>query len=100
MVIIQSEVSTRPLSFRLFHVSFVNPSCETDGHAAFFFFTKQVYVQKVSPQKTPMVVGKLLDLDCSEDFIRQLLNSVGHQCPVDELVEQVKDGVFFFLSQL
>lgn len=49
----------------------------------------QVYVQKVSPQKTPMVVGKLLDLDCSEDFIRQLLNSVGHQCPVDELVEQV-----------
>lgn len=50
----------------------------------------QVYVQKVSPQKTPMVVGKLLDLDCSEDFIRQLLNSVGHQCPVDELVEQVR----------
>lgn len=36
-----------------------------------------------------MVVGKLLDLDCSEDFIRQLLNSVGHQCPVDDLVEQV-----------
>lgn len=50
----------------------------------------QVYVQKVSPQKTPMVVGKLLDLDAPEDFIRQLLNSVGHQCPVDELVEQVR----------
>ena len=50
-------------------------------------------MQKVSPQKTPMVVGKLLDLDCSEDFIRQLLNSVGHQCPVDELVEQVRLGV-------
>ncbi|CAM9388478.1 unnamed protein product [Ascophyllum nodosum] len=50
----------------------------------------EVYVQKVSPQKTPMVVGKLLDLDCSEDFIRQILNSVGHQCPVDELVEQVE----------
>ena len=52
----------------------------------------QVYVQKVSPQKTPMVVGKLLDLDAPEDFIRQLLNSVGHQCPVDELVEQVGDN--------
>ncbi|CAN0459810.1 unnamed protein product [Hapterophycus canaliculatus] len=37
-----------------------------------------------------MVVGKLLDLDAPEDFIRQLLNSVGHQCPVDELVEQVE----------
>ncbi|CAB1109928.1 unnamed protein product [Ectocarpus sp. CCAP 1310/34] len=50
----------------------------------------EVYVQKVSPQKTPMVVGKLLDLDAPEDFIRQLLNSVGHQCPVDELVEQAE----------
>ncbi|CAM9417931.1 unnamed protein product, partial [Phaeothamnion confervicola] len=50
----------------------------------------EVFVQKVSPQKTPMVVGKLLDLDCPEDFIRGLLNSVGHACPVDELVEQVE----------
>ncbi|CAM9577248.1 unnamed protein product [Chrysoparadoxa australica] len=50
----------------------------------------EIYVQKVNPQKTPMVVGKLLDLDCSEDYIRNLLNSVGHACPVDELVEQVE----------
>eukprot|EP00607_Mallomonas_marina_P003718 CAMPEP_0182427698 /NCGR_PEP_ID=MMETSP1167-20130531/18991_1 /TAXON_ID=2988 /ORGANISM="Mallomonas Sp, Strain CCMP3275" /LENGTH=1652 /DNA_ID=CAMNT_0024610121 /DNA_START=314 /DNA_END=5272 /DNA_ORIENTATION=+ len=49
-----------------------------------------VYVQKVSPQKTPMVVGKLLDLDCNEDVVRTLLNSVGQMCPVDELVEQVE----------
>ena len=49
----------------------------------------EVYVQKVSPQKTPMVAGKLLDLDCNEDFVRNLLNSVGQMCPVDELVEQV-----------
>lgn len=50
----------------------------------------EVYVQKVSPQKTPMVAGKLLDLDCNEDFVRNLLNSVGQMCPVDELVEQVE----------
>mmetsp|Transcript_16634 Transcript_16634/g.24631 ORF Transcript_16634/g.24631 Transcript_16634/m.24631 type:complete len:1761 (+) Transcript_16634:142-5424(+) len=50
----------------------------------------EVYVQKVSPQKTPMVIGKLLDLDCNEDFLRNLLNSVGHACPVEELVEQVE----------
>jgi len=49
----------------------------------------EVYVQKVSPQKTPMVVGKLLDLECSEEFIRNLINSVGQICPVAELVEQV-----------
>jgi hypothetical protein len=30
--------------------------------------------EQVSPQKTPMVIGKLLDLDCNEDFIRNLLN--------------------------
>jgi clathrin heavy chain len=50
----------------------------------------EVYVQKVSPQKTPQVIGKLLDLECNEDFIRNLLNSVGQLCPVAELVEQVE----------
>ena len=50
----------------------------------------EVYVQKVSPQKTPIVVGKLLDLDQDEEFIKRLLDSVRNQCPVDPLVEQVE----------
>ena len=50
----------------------------------------EVYVQKVSPQKTPMVVGRLLDLDCDEEFIKRLLDSVRAQCPVDPLVEEVE----------
>jgi clathrin heavy chain len=50
----------------------------------------EVYVQKVSPQKTPQVVGKLLDLECKEDMIKDLLNSVGQMCPIPELVEQVE----------
>jgi clathrin heavy chain len=50
----------------------------------------EVYVQKVSPQKTPMVVGKLLDLEANEEFIRNLLNAVGQMCPAAELVEQVE----------
>merc|ERR1711871_292018 len=50
----------------------------------------EVYVQKVSPQKTPQVIGKLLDLECNEDFVRNLLNSVAQLCPVAELVEQVE----------
>lgn len=49
----------------------------------------EVYVHKVSPQKTPQVVGKLLDLECNEEFLRGLLNLVGQACPVAELVEQV-----------
>ena len=50
----------------------------------------EVYVQKVSPQKTPQVVGKLLDLECNEEIVKGLLNSVGQMCPVAELVEQVE----------
>eukprot|EP00591_Stephanopyxis_turris_P001746 CAMPEP_0195517552 /NCGR_PEP_ID=MMETSP0794_2-20130614/11004_1 /TAXON_ID=515487 /ORGANISM="Stephanopyxis turris, Strain CCMP 815" /LENGTH=1705 /DNA_ID=CAMNT_0040646371 /DNA_START=237 /DNA_END=5354 /DNA_ORIENTATION=- len=47
----------------------------------------EVYVTKVSPQKTPMVVGKLFDLGANEDFIKRILMAVGSACPVDELVE-------------
>lgn len=86
--------------------SFLPQLCDTvqaQRHVSHFVppslsLSLKVYVQKVSPHKTPMVVGKLLDLDCSEDFIRQLLNSVGHQCPVDELVEQVSTTWGFFQS--
>jgi clathrin heavy chain len=49
-----------------------------------------VYVKSVSPQKTPQVVGKLLDLECGEEVIKNLINSVGQLCPVAELVEQVE----------
>ena len=49
----------------------------------------EVYVQKVAPTKTPLVVGKLLDLDAEEEFIRALLDSVRLMCPVEPLVEEV-----------
>lgn len=49
-----------------------------------------VYVQKVSPEQTPVVVGKLLDLDADEEYIKTLLNNVGQACPVAELVEEVE----------
>jgi len=47
----------------------------------------EVYVTKVSPQKTPQVIGKLFDLGANEDFIKRILMAVGTACPVDELVE-------------
>jgi clathrin heavy chain len=49
----------------------------------------ETYCQRVSSQKTPQVVGKLLDLECSEEFIKNLLNTVP-MCPIAELVEQVE----------
>lgn len=48
-----------------------------------------VYVMKVNPLNTPKVVGALIDLDCSEDFIKNLLQSVRAACPVEPLVEEV-----------
>ena len=50
----------------------------------------EVYVTKVSPAKTPQVVGKLLDLDCDETFVKNLLTTVGRACPVDDLVAAVE----------
>jgi len=47
----------------------------------------EVYVTKVSPTKTPQVVGKLFDLGANEDFIKRILMAVGTACPVEELVE-------------
>ena len=36
----------------------------------------EVYVTKVNPLNCPKVVGALLDLDSSEDFVKNLLQSV------------------------
>jgi len=50
----------------------------------------EVYVTKVSPTKTPQVVGKLFDLGANEDFIKRILMALGTACPVDELVEMAE----------
>jgi len=47
----------------------------------------EVYVTKVSPTKTPAVLGKLFDLGANEDFIKRILMAVGSACPVEETVE-------------
>eukprot|EP00392_Amoebophrya_sp_AT5.2_P014825 g14986.t1 len=48
----------------------------------------EVYVVKVNPLNTPKFVGTLIDLDCSEDFIKQLLQAVRSACPVESLVSE------------
>jgi clathrin heavy chain len=50
----------------------------------------EIYVQKVNPSRLPIVVGGLLDVDCAEDQIKQMIMSVRGQFSVDELVEQVE----------
>ena len=48
------------------------------------------YVQKVSPGNTPEVVGTLLDCECDEGFIKNLMISVRSLIPVDKLTEEVE----------
>ncbi|ESO91636.1 hypothetical protein LOTGIDRAFT_233411 [Lottia gigantea] len=50
----------------------------------------EIYVQKVNPARLPVVVGGLLDVDCSEDVIKQLIMVVKGQFSTDELVAEVE----------
>lgn len=50
----------------------------------------EVYVQRVNSARTPQVIGGLLDVDCEEQIIKNLLASVTGLFPVDELVEEVE----------
>ena len=50
----------------------------------------EVYVKQVNPARTPAVIGGLLDVDCEESVIKNLLMSVHGQVPVDELVAEVE----------
>lgn len=50
----------------------------------------EIYVQKVNPARLPVVVGGLLDVDCAEDIIKQLILVVKGQFNTDELVEEVE----------
>ncbi|KXJ91379.1 clathrin heavy chain [Microdochium bolleyi] len=51
----------------------------------------EVYVQRVNPARTPEVIGGLLDVDCEESVIKNLLSTVEpSSIPIDELVSQVE----------
>lgn len=50
----------------------------------------EVYVQRVNSVRTPQVVGGLLDVDCDETTIKNLLASVQGTFTVDELVAEVE----------
>nr|CAD7600904.1 unnamed protein product [Timema genevievae] len=49
----------------------------------------QICVQ-VNPSRLPVVIGGLLDVDCSEDIIKNLILVVRGQFSTDELVEEVE----------
>ncbi|KAL2176067.1 uncharacterized protein P884DRAFT_226974 [Thermothelomyces heterothallicus CBS 202.75] len=55
------------------------------------FKSIEIYVQQVNPSRTPGVIGGLLDVDCDESIIKNLLATVNPaSIPIDELVHQVE----------
>ncbi|KAK4240826.1 hypothetical protein C8A03DRAFT_31102 [Achaetomium macrosporum] len=55
------------------------------------FKSIEIYVQQVNPSRTPGVIGGLLDVDCDESIIKNLLATVNPvSIPIDELVREVE----------
>lgn len=55
------------------------------------FSSIEVYVQRVNPARTPFVIGGLLDVDCDESVIKNLLSTVNPaSIPIDQLVSEVE----------
>lgn len=55
------------------------------------FKSIEVYVQRVNPARTPFVIGALLDVDCNERIIKDLLESVDPAAiPINDLVSEVE----------
>ncbi|KAI3390877.1 hypothetical protein diail_8455 [Diaporthe ilicicola] len=55
------------------------------------FQSIETYVQRVNPGRAPAVIGGLLDVDCDENIIRNLLSTINAaSVPIDELVSEVE----------
>jgi clathrin heavy chain len=52
----------------------------------------EIFLFKVNQNATPKVLGTLLELDCDEIYIKQLLNSI-RVCPIPDLVEEFESRV-------
>lgn len=70
----------------------------------YLYTTKQfkcieIYLFKVNSNASPKVLGSLLDLDCDEMYVKQLLNSI-RVCPIPELVDEFENrGKLRLLTQ-
>jgi clathrin heavy chain len=50
----------------------------------------QIYVTDMNPMSAPKVAAALLDADCSEDVIQQIITAVRNRCNGEELVAEVE----------
>lgn len=55
-----------------------------------------IFFAQVNPSRLPVVIGGLLDVDCSEDVIKNLILVVRGQFSTDELVAEVEKRNRYF----
>lgn len=55
-----------------------------------YIFLFSFFQIQVNPSRLPVVIGGLLDVDCSEDVIKNLILVVRGQFSTDELVAEVE----------
>ena len=48
----------------------------------------EIYIFKVNPAASPVVLGTLVDLEADENYLKQILYNLRGNCPVDELVAE------------
>ena len=48
----------------------------------------EIYIFKVNPNAAPPVFGTLIDLECEETYIKQLLYNIRGMCPIDPTIEE------------
>ena len=82
--------------------------CDMHGYiedlTKYLYTTKQmkcieIFLFKVNSNASPKVLGQLLELDCDENYIKQLLLSI-RVCPIEELVENFESrGKLRMLTQ-
>lgn len=48
----------------------------------------EIYLFKVNPNATPQVLGTLIDLECEENYIKQILYTLRGNCPIEPLIEE------------
>lgn len=54
----------------------------------------------MNPSRLPVVIGGLLDVDCAEDVIKNLIMVVRGQFSTDELVEEVEKRNRYLIGAL
>jgi clathrin heavy chain len=50
----------------------------------------ELYLTHLNNAAAPVVLGTLLDLDCDENYVKQILNTLRASCPVEALVEEME----------